>query len=510
MGLWDNINQFIANGQDRRAWLDDKVSGVVDYYTPPHLRKAARFASEMNPIQGMSDSMSQFAVAANPSATMDDRRRAAANSLAEGLLAVAPAALAARGYMTPVQATMEGLLGGSPATQQIGDDIGRFMADDFGGVGRGAGALRSFDVARKDASNIFGDGTERVRYTDPSSGGTIEAVVRPNGSASVLELEVPEASRGQGVGQALQERVLQDYPVMGGQVSSKAAATTAYRIGRRPYGMPDATLDDVFRMIDENSSVNLISPRSQPVSLPAPRNDAEAMARDILDLRAAGRASEVTDDMMAKADPQYMFNNTPLPMDVASRMARAEEMGADPLAGFYHGTAGGGLVDTTDITAFDPARVGDRWNADDRGFSITSSVQDANYYARPSDPGYGPDGARNDNLRGGAVYPLEDLSQKPYYIKPMDQYQGTIGAWDDRAAGTYEKMDAAGADSARIYSDGVEMRVVMDPTNLRSRFARFDPEFRHLANLSAGIGGLGLLGYVGDQSSNPLQTPRAE
>ena len=71
-------------------------------------------------------------------------------------------------------------------------------------------------------------------------------------------------------------------------------------------------------------------------------------------------------------------------------------------------------------------------------------------------------------------------------------------------------MDAAGADSARIYSDGVEMRVVMDPTNLRSRFARFDPEFRHLANLSAGIGGLGLLGYVGNQSSDPLQTPRAE
>lgn len=276
-------------------------------------------------------------------------------------------------------------------------------------------------------------------------------------------------------------------PGVGLKMAGKPAANAVVEALAGASGPMDDAAQRFF--VDETGALGRASPA-------APRNEAEAMARDILDLRAAGRASEVTDDMMAKADPQYMFNNTPLPMDVASRMARAEEMGADPLAGFYHGTAEGGFVDTTDITAFDPARVGDRWNADDRGFSITSSVRDANYYARPSDPGYGPDGARNDNLRGGAVYPLEDLSQKPYYIKPMDQYQGTIGAWDDRAADTYEKMDAAGADSARIYSDGVEMRVVMDPTNLRSRFARFDPEFRHLRNLSAGIGGLAVGGAL--------------
>ena len=137
-------------------------------------------------------------------------------------------------------------------------------ADKSTGLLAAAAADRQFDVTRKDASSIFGQGAERVRYTDPQSGGTMEVVVRPDGSASVLELEVPEASRGQGIGQSLQERVLRDYPVMGGQVSSKAAATTAYRLGRRPYGQPDATLKDVFRMIDENSSVNLVSPQAQP------------------------------------------------------------------------------------------------------------------------------------------------------------------------------------------------------------------------------------------------------
>jgi hypothetical protein len=131
------------------------------------------------------------------------------------------------------------------------------------GVGADVVGDRSFDVTRKDASGIFGQGTERVRYTDPASGGTMEVVVRPDGSASVLELEVPEEFRGQGIGQSLQDKVMQDFPMMGGQVSSKAAATTAYRLGRRPPNNPDATLEDVFAEIDEMSSVNMISPEMQ-------------------------------------------------------------------------------------------------------------------------------------------------------------------------------------------------------------------------------------------------------
>jgi ribosomal protein S18 acetylase RimI-like enzyme len=139
------------------------------------------------------------------------------------------------------------------------------------GIVQPASAPKSapLDVSRRDASNIFGEGSERVRYTDPQSGGTIEVVVRPDGSASVLELEVPEASRGQGIGQTLQERVMQDFPMMGGQVSSKAAATTAYRLGRRPPGKPDATLEEVFADIDEMSSVNMVSPAMQERLAPA-------------------------------------------------------------------------------------------------------------------------------------------------------------------------------------------------------------------------------------------------
>ena len=73
----DNIvSRFLENGQQRRAWLDGKISNVIDYYTPPHLRQATRFAAEMNPIQGMSDSMSQFGVAMDPNVPSGERWQA--------------------------------------------------------------------------------------------------------------------------------------------------------------------------------------------------------------------------------------------------------------------------------------------------------------------------------------------------------------------------------------------------------------------------------------------------
>lgn len=130
-------------------------------------------------------------------------------------------------------------------------------------VGASIENIGKFNVAKRDASEIFGEGAQRVKYTDPRSGGSIDVLARPDGTASVLELQVPEKFRGKRIGESLQKQVLQDFPDMQGQVSSKAAATTAYRLGRRPPNMPDATLKDVHKMIDEDSSVNMISPQMQ-------------------------------------------------------------------------------------------------------------------------------------------------------------------------------------------------------------------------------------------------------
>lgn len=80
----------------------------------------------------------------------------------------------------------------------------------------------------------------------------------------------------------------------------------------------------------------------------AARTPAQTEAQNILDLLQSGRASEVTDDMMAAADDAYLFNNYDLPMDEASRMQRAREMGFDTDAPLYHGT--GGLALGTSLT----------------------------------------------------------------------------------------------------------------------------------------------------------------
>ena len=122
---------------------------------------------------------------------------------------------------------------------------------------------KNFNISTQDASEIFGPGHERLRYLDPESQGFIDILKKPNGTASVLGLEVPEPFRGQKIGQSLQQKAINDFPSLQGQVSSKAAATTAYRLGRRPPFNPNASIEDVYKMIDENSSVNMVTPKMQ-------------------------------------------------------------------------------------------------------------------------------------------------------------------------------------------------------------------------------------------------------
>lgn len=149
----------------------------------------------------------------------------------------------------------------------LGPAAERMAADYLQRQGLMAGVLpassKQFNVVNRDASEIFGAGAEKFRYTDPASNGSIEVLKRPDNTASVLSLEVPESFRGKGIGESLQAKVMQDFPQMQGQVSSKAAAKTAYRLGRRPPGQPNASLDEVYKIMDENSSINLVSPQMQ-------------------------------------------------------------------------------------------------------------------------------------------------------------------------------------------------------------------------------------------------------
>lgn len=217
------------------------------------------------------------------------------------------------------------------------------------------------------------------------------------------------------------------------------------------------------RYVDNIASAGMGATTKVAKSLPSPRNKAETIARDVLKMRTAGKADEVTDEMLAAADPQYLFENTPLPMDEASRMARAKEMGFDTDA--YHST-------DTDIRAVDNDRLigGQFWSTDD-----VSAIN------------RGEVGAAGR----GVVLPLQIRQQNPAGWNQYDQ----LGI---------DEMIGRGYDSILLSeSDGTNTFVTFDPQQVRSRFARFDPEFRHLANLSAGVGGLGILSLLEPEQEVP-------
>lgn len=254
--------------------------------------------------------------------------------------------------------------------------------------------------------------------------------------------------------------------------------------------------------------------------LPTPRTDAEAMARDILQLRAEGRAAEVTDDMMAAADPQYMYANTPLPMDYASRMARAEARGFAPT---LHGTG-------SDISAVDEKFFGSGRDALGSGFYTTTNATRANVYA-PKVKGPSIE-ASKEFADGANVMPLAVRMDRPFDLSEVtgraadeigsaagqDPYftyrSGESGAYIQGDEGQsafldpyhprYQTLsrlregfgpqltssllsDAGYSGVVGPEASGNLVRVSFNPQDIRSRFARFDPAFAHLRNLSAAL-----------------------
>ena len=273
-------------------------------------------------------------------------------------------------------------------------------------------------------------------------------------------------------------------------------------------------------------------------ALPIADTPSVAMSKQILELRAAGRASEVTDDMMDAADDVYMYANTPLDMSQAALMARGDAS--------YHPTEYIGRS----------AIKGDLYSAPD----IAKSEQSFN--TRPRFSSSSPDVASTYVGKRGALYPVRikkldtpiidvggvdftdiapatmDLSpQIKYGMEPfstIDERLGGIGKKNpnyeesfkneiktddilaalkrnneggiliknliDRGPFSHgniktEEGKKALQELQRKASEPSDVRITMDPVNIRSKFARFDPEFSHLRNLSASI--LGAVGFTG-------------
>jgi len=285
--------------------------------------------------------------------------------------------------------------------------------------------------------------------------------------------------------------------------------------------------------------------------LPAARTDAEAMAKQILELRAAGRSNEVTEAMMAAADNPYMYANTPLDMSQEARMARASDMGYD-MTPMYRGAP-------NDEISFNPEKYKPTRPyiySSDNPYIASSYAKNANraalensemtnspvvaplltkrrgildvdvggsqYGQIPFDEPITPNGqtlrqvlgddAHSFNINGAAttntdLVPywaigdnnfnsvefknIQDRGNEAYYnyntkdifLKNGEVYKSVSGTPD-----TEFMANMKAPSTVRVNR----------PEDVRSKFARFDPKFSHLRNLTAAIP-VGLLGLSESQ-----------
>jgi len=214
----------------------------------------------------------------------------------------------------------------------------------------------------------------------------------------------------------------------------------------------------------------------------------ENIADYVADLLRQGRAKEVTDDLMAQADPQrlhhhYTTGNTgmDMPMDKASRMARAKGMGFSD-ENLYHGTM-------KDFQSFskdtDKVELNFGENQFNLGHFLTNDPRYAGQYAVP---------AYNGQPGGPNVMPVRaraNLAQKDRAL--IDDIETN---WNgDQSASLVDKLSKngfGGIDFGAVRYKGQTPTTevsIFDPTNIRSQFARFDPRLDHLAHLSASTGG---------------------
>lgn len=259
--------------------------------------------------------------------------------------------------------------------------------------------------------------------------------------------------------------------------------------------------------------------------------------RGILDLLGSGRADEVTEGMLDLGDPvlnarlnEALWQNYDLPMDYASRMARAEAQGHK--GGLYSGTG-------DDFTKFND----NSWATTNPDLAYTyapatgGSVMPLTMRAQRGAPVINAGGANWNELtpsmrEGGSQAPyLSDIMTDPEDIEKYGEDllttnkfaraardQGFSGVtFNDMVdvGGYFNKYfpTEAGAREAQIASldragkpSTVEMRSY--PNQVRSAFARFDPRLAHLRNLNAALaGGAGVTGLL---SMSPEEAAAAE
>lgn len=410
-----------------------------------------------NPVEGVGQSMAASRRMMDQNAGGWDRVGALGDMLSGVAGVVAPAGAASRAGTPAAVALMEGLLGGSPTTAAIGDaakSAGRKIAERANQPGPMPttysnpipGLLGDATAAKIDEVTglpLNADGTITLYHgttKDAASSIIKDGRLKSAGEPDVY-LTTDKAGGGYGDGTVVAVNV---HP-------KRVMLDDEFPDGRMDFRLPVGS-----KLASPPLKVGIVQPEvsmadnavKQGLLGDAARTD-QAIARgdEILGLLKSGRASEVTDQMLDMGDPvlnarlsQHLYQNYDLPMDEASRMARAKLLNRDTAA--YRGT------------------MSDEFSAIRPKIFVSQNPEVVQSYAGhisfADEIGLPPELAQAE---GGNIIPLSvDPSKNSSIVK------------------------------------GYELH--LPSSDIRSRFARFDPRLSHLKNLSASLGGLGLLGYM--------------
>jgi hypothetical protein len=388
-----------------------------------------------------------------------------------------------------------------------------FLSDSYGMAKTYADDTRAFDYQNAEPE-VFKAMTAPQRVLDVDAGGAdfrgidLGAVRRGLSNAGISDAQIEEAISG--------VRVRDDGKIRTDDLAkiSKALGFEATDISRvrDAYSNNAKSKPGTVRMMLDPSSISIegITP-TNALTPPSP-------AQQVADLLASGRAADVTDEMLAKLTPndnaelfklyQSGATGADMPMDAASRMARAEGMGFGAGTPLYHG----GRSDITGVSKFEGTS-----EAGQGALFSTSSPRVANTYASPM--------SRNDVV-GNNVTPLfarsGDYKEAGFTVPfPENGSQADMDNWLSRVDAFNRRLDPDGAKQAYFErqasaarSDGrpgavirevednrravgfvepSDVYMTLDPTTIRSRFARFDPRLSHLANLSAAGAGVAVI-----------------
>lgn len=197
-----------------------------------------------------------------------------------------------------------------------------------------------------------------------------------------------------------------------------------------------------------------------------------------------------------------------LPMDEASRMARARQMGFSVDEPLYHG---GG----SSFRAFDLGKAGTASGSRGQAAAFfTPESQVADYYSKiasvrepragevPHDS-FDHAGTIYQNVYDGAqVYPafVNPGKQKTIEIPYYNTAKVDAEVQKARKEG-YDTLRIKGmADTGAVEASRADQIAVLSPANIRSRFAAFDPNKANLSDLLAGVTAVPAAGVLASQS----------